>query len=645
MDLAGLDKNDLKHLGLSMLESAKVLHWARAAQVVTPATRSRTSTGDGLQPLMGQLSEHGQPFMSQFSDEGTPHNSRVTRVDRLFQDNSDHIEEVEARADFWCRLVTKSDASYLRAEIEQAERLLICTDDCNGITHDGENFSDFRETLLEKLFDLSPHRLAQIYDSIDRDSDGRIQEKELREGLLRCELHGLDGAIEKVFAEVSRGEGSLQLHEFESVLTRLKLAQLICTPQLQRPGAANYLSILDYNSQKVEEQILSLKDYFFGHRPPEFPMRWIHMRHFDLTLLLALTVKYQLHPLGVEDVLHQTTTKIDRYDGHYFVAIEHLEVKSAADGSCAVEVCGHHITMFCAGPPHLDTILTVAQADSSFKHDWPGSASGDTSSASIAWGQGAQSWDVRLQKRLRAVRSRVRERRADFLMYEILDLCADDMRHVTRVYMARVSVLEDMMEQTAISSDKRKLKWFNEVSLIRLQVAVVMRRLRGLQRLLRRLTDDQDLSQALTGYLEDVIDHVNEAYEDAGHLVEKCRSMSMAYEHVEDRAQEKIHREAAEIQNLQDGRMNKLLFILTVIATVFTPLTFVAGVYGMNFVDEQSHPTIPELLNPHGYLYFWVTSIVYLLICVPAGIWLWRRIYGKKSTCVKLQQKGHAGNE
>merc|ERR1712008_130224 len=75
------------------------------------------------------------------------------------------------------------------------------------------------------------------------------------------------------------------------------------------------------------------------------------------------------------------------------------------------------------------------------------------------------------------------------------------------------------------------------------------------------------------------------------------------------------------------------LFILTVVATVFTPLTFVAGVYGMNFQDENKNPTIPELLNPNGYLYFWVTSIVYLLICVPAGIFMWRRIYGRKRAC------------
>merc|ERR1712113_978898 len=106
------------------------------------------------------------------------------------------------------------------------------------------------------------------------------------------------------------------------------------------------------------------------------------------------------------------------------------------------------------------------------------------------------------------------------------------------------------MEQTASRSDKSKLRWFNEVNLIRLQLAVGLR-------LLRRLTDDKDLSQTLASYLQDVSDHVNEAYEDAGHLVEKCRSMSAGYEHLEDRAQEKMHREAAEIQNLQDERMNK----------------------------------------------------------------------------------------
>jgi len=526
---------------------------------------------------------------------------------------SQHLEDVESRDHFWCGLVENSGATYLRADVEQVEEALRRATEGSGSGH----VSDLRENVLEKLFDLSPERLKEVYESIDRDSDGRIKMEELREGLHRCALHGLDGVLEKVLSAVSNGRQSLQLVEFESLLTRLKLAQLLCTPRLQAQAASEALTIIDYNSTKVEERRLSLRDYFFGHRTKDFPMRWVHLRQFDLTLLLALTVKYQLHPLSVEDVVDQAPTKIDRYEGHYFASIEHLEIAGSIAGQERVKVRGRHITLFCAGQPHLDTVITVAQADRSFNQDWPGGAD-------VTGGQ-ADAWVGRLQKRLRAVRSRVRERRADFLMYEIIDLCADDLRTLIVGYTARVNWLDDQLKM--FGTEQSKLDWFNEVGLNRLQLAVVARRLRGFQRILRRLADDPDISVVLSGYLQDVADHVNEAYEDAGHLGEKCRTLSEAYEHMEEKAQNRMHRENAEAQTLQDERMNRMLFVLTILTTIFTPLTFVAGIYGMNFQDMEGHPTIPELLWPDGYIYFWIITIVYLMIASCVGLWLWRRVH------------------
>ncbi|CAJ1364687.1 unnamed protein product, partial [Effrenium voratum] len=55
--------------------------------------------------------------------------------------------------------------------------------------------------------------------------------------------------------------------------------------------------------------------FFFGHRPGRSsvtsPVRWVHMQNFDTHQLFALTVKYTLHPLSVEDVIEQCQTKID----------------------------------------------------------------------------------------------------------------------------------------------------------------------------------------------------------------------------------------------------------------------------------------------------------------------------------------------
>eukprot|EP00928_Gymnodinium_smaydae_P047304 TRINITY_DN31561_c0_g1_i2.p1 TRINITY_DN31561_c0_g1~~TRINITY_DN31561_c0_g1_i2.p1 ORF type:complete len:779 (+),score=83.05 TRINITY_DN31561_c0_g1_i2:329-2338(+) len=626
-----------------MVERSKVLMWARGEPpLAVPADvgcgsgsggrRSRTHSdlfhryekqdsihfslpdeSDGVDDPLGPL-ELPPTMMGRRVSSG---NFSVTsdENDEVMQ----RLDEVEERAEFWCKLVSASGAAQVHKDVAQAAEKLHREGD------QAADLYDLRENLLEKLFDLSPERLKEVYDIIDKDSDGRILKDELREGLHRCGMFGFDEAVERVLQEVSTHEnGSLDLAEFESVLTRLKLAQLLSSSASQQHALSDRLKVTDYNvSQAVDLKTEKLLDYFFGHRSKDFPMRWVHVGGFDLTLLLALTIKYQLHPLSVEDVIDQSPTRVDRYGAHYFAAIEHLCLNSAGSGQEPVRVLGRHVTIFCAGLPHQDTVITIAQADRSLQ-DWHE----DTSPRP---GHQVDAWVGRLQKRLRAVRSRTRERKADFLMYEIIDLCTDDLVRVTKAYAARLIYLERCLQEHRLSTEQRKMNWFNEVGLVKLQLAVVSRRLRGMQRILRRLHDDADFSAGLFGYLQDVADHVTESYEDAGHLSEKCSGLIAAYEHWEDRMQDMQHQQATQQQTLADERMNRMLFVLTVLTTIFTPLTFGAGVYGMNFQGPDGKPSIPELLWPDGYFYFWVVTIIYLLVASCCGVALWRSVIGRSN--------------
>ena len=56
--------------------------------------------------------------------------------------------------------------------------------------------------------------------------------------------------------------------------------------------------------------------------------------------------------------------------------------------------------------------------------------------------------------------------------------------------------------------------------------------------------------------------------------------------------------------------MNTILFFLTVGSTIFTPVTFMSSVYGMNFESKEGVPTIPFLLEEYGYTYFWCLGLV-----------------------------------
>merc|ERR1712066_850401 len=71
--------------------------------------------------------------------------------------------------------------------------------------------------------------------------------------------------------------------------------------------------------------------------------------------------------------------------------------------------------------------------------------------------------------------------------------------------------------------------------------------------------------------------------------------------------------------------MNKMLLVLTVATALFAPVQFLAGVYGMNFVNADGHPTIPELLWPHGYYYFWAACVAWLITSGCYVFCLYRR--------------------
>ncbi|CAE8663048.1 unnamed protein product [Polarella glacialis] len=450
---------------------------------------------------------------------------------------------------------------------------------------------------------------------------------------------------------------------FESILCRLRLAQLLLKPFSSLLHSS--LGVVDYTFSKAVVKHVDeaqLREFFFGHRSaPKLltsregpPVRWVHMQKFNLTLMLALTVKYSLHPLSVEDVIEQCPTKIDRFGRNYFLAVELLIVddgslgpSSQGQGQVPVRVRGQHVTAFCSGPPSLDTLLTLVQTDRNFDKDWPGGLGGveepEVSSHKVGTSgvlPPASAWPEKLRQRLLAARSRLRERRADFLLYTVVDLCADELVTVARAYLARLAWLEEDLR----SHGDRSLLDLGEVSLARLQLAVVARRLRSLQRVVRRASEYGDLhTTGSADYWKDCADHLEEAHEDALHLADRCDALKAAHEQVMERGQSELVHLQNEEHKLQAERMNFLLFFLTVGTTFFTPLTFMSSVYGMNFTDpETGMSAIPELLTPNGYKFFWLGVVAYLVVAATVASCLYRRLNRKREKRAVPAQSGCA---
>lgn len=80
--------------------------------------------------------------------------------------------------------------------------------------------------------------------------------------------------------------------------------------------------------------------------------------------------------------------------------------------------------------------------------------------------------------------------------------------------------------------------------------------------------------------------------------------------------------------SIVSNRMNEIMKVLTIISSIFIPLTFIAGVYGMNFsyTDPETgkvlHHNMPELYSPNGYIYTWAVMI---FIALAQIIYFWRK--------------------
>jgi len=70
------------------------------------------------------------------------------------------------------------------------------------------------------------------------------------------------------------------------------------------------------------------------------------------------------------------------------------------------------------------------------------------------------------------------------------------------------------------------------------------------------------------------------------------------------------------------NRMNEIMKFLTVISSIFIPLTFIAGIYGMNFNTEKSRLNMPELNDPYGYV---ICLGLMTIVAVGMVTFFWRK--------------------
>jgi magnesium transporter len=302
-----------------------------------------------------------------------------------------------------------------------------------------------------------------------------------------------------------------------------------------------HLHVLAYTRDGHTEVTVTTVDEAIRRLPSE-GVTWINVDGLDAAVLAELGQHFNLHPLALEDVLNvPQRPKVERYDKHFFMVLRSMRLGADAGSP---DIIDEQVSVF-FGPGWVITIQERADGDCF----------------------------APVRAAIRQGRGRVRETGADYLAYLLLDAAVDAYFPVLEALDDRMSALEDDAI-TARGGDTlvRLQRLRHDLLNVRRAVWPIREQVGVLQR------DDSSLIAAETRvFLRDAYDHAMQALE----IVEALRETSASVMEV--------------YLSAQNQRLNEVMKVLTVIATVFIPLTFIASIYGMNF------EFMPELHSRWGY--------------------------------------------
>lgn len=335
--------------------------------------------------------------------------------------------------------------------------------------------------------------------------------------------------------------------------------------------------------QLLEEVLMTVHD-FDEHHYDEIPISgieksepyilspsrtWIRVRGLhDIETLKSVWNHFDLHPLIQEDIVSVSQRpKAESYNGHIFIVLRMLKYKNDDHGGGVIQTEQVSLVL---GENYL---LSFQESDDPIFEP--------------------------VLKRLESATTRLRRYGPDYLAYALIDTVVDHYFHVLDQIGDSIERVEELILENpgqehlhTIHTLRRDLIFFRK-SVWSLRDAI--------NSLIR--DDLRLISPEVKIFLRDVYDHIV-------HVIDSLETNREMVFGLFDMYMSGL-----------SNRMNEVMKVLTIIATIFIPLTFIAGVYGMNFDPEVSPFNMPELSWYFGYPF----SLAVMLICTLGMIWYFRR--------------------
>jgi magnesium transporter len=315
------------------------------------------------------------------------------------------------------------------------------------------------------------------------------------------------------------------------------------------------ISLTSYDEEHLVER--SISTLHECRLPEEFPgVTWINIEGLhNIKLLEQLGANFGMHPLILEDILNTgQRPKIEDLGNYIFIVVKIFNNLEDSDDELEAEqvsiiLGGNYVVSF--------------------------------------WEKERKTVEP-IRERIRNGKGRIRKMGADYLAYAILDAIVDSYFIVLEKLGEKIEIYEDSLIARPTPQTLQAIQHLKREMIVLRKSVWPLREVIGFM----ERTESNLLDSATGIFFKDVYDHTIQLIDTIETFRDTLSAMLDIY--------------LSSISN----KMNEVMKVLTIIATVFMPMTFLAGVYGMNFTN------FPEIKWEYGYLMFWIVIAITAILMV-----------------------------
>ncbi len=323
------------------------------------------------------------------------------------------------------------------------------------------------------------------------------------------------------------------------------------------------LHLISFDSDSFEEKELP-EAHSLGKNFKTGKINWIDITGLhELDVLNVIKEELKIHPLIMEDILNTNQRpKLEETQNYNFITLKMIRKIEGNE-----EFIFEHVGILWS----QDRVITFQESP------------GDVFSS--------------IRNRIREGKGRIRKENADYLVFAIIDAIIDNYF----LYANYVSDKTYKLEEELL--DKTNPDFVNRIHLLKREIIHSRSVIFPLWEVLsefRKILEEEELNFIIV-YIKDAQDHLTQVLEALDSNREVANSILDAF------------------YSDANNNMNQIMRVLTIVATIFMPLTFIAGIYGMNF------KYMPELEYPYGYfivLFIMVVVAISMMVYFKIKKWL-----------------------